>query len=106
MLVGPTGGQTTTLAKLAGDLVLRRGRRVALVTIDTYRIGAAEQLHTYADLLDIPREVARSPAELGRTLERFTDYDNVLIDTAGRSPATPLACMNYAASRGQRPACN
>ena len=60
---------------------------MALVTIDTYRIGAAEQLHTYADLLDIPCEVARSPAELGRTLERFADYDNVLIDTAGRSPA-------------------
>lgn len=88
MVVGPTGvGKTTTIAKLAGDLVLRRNRRVALVTIDTYRVGAAEQLHTYADLLDIPCEVARSPAELGRILERFADYDNVLIDSAGRSPA-------------------
>jgi len=88
LMVGPTGvGKTTTLAKLAGDLVLRQQRRIALVTIDTYRVGAADQLETYADLLDAPCTVARTPAQLAEALERHRDCDNVLIDTAGRSPA-------------------
>ncbi len=88
MVVGPTGvGKTTTLAKLAGDLVLKQRRSVALVTIDTYRVGATDQLRAYADLLDVPLEVATSPAQLGAILRRFEHVDNVLIDTAGRSPA-------------------
>lgn len=88
LLVGPTGvGKTTTIAKLAGELVLTRGRSVALVTIDTYRVGAGDQLRTYADLLDVPCEVARSPAELAAAVSRHADRDHVLIDTAGRSPA-------------------
>jgi flagellar biosynthesis protein FlhF len=88
MLVGATGvGKTTTIAKLAGELVLKRRRSVALVTIDTYRVGAQDQLKTYADLLDIPVEVASTPAQLARCLERFSGLDHVLIDTAGRSPA-------------------
>jgi flagellar biosynthesis protein FlhF len=88
MVVGATGvGKTTTIAKLAGDLVLRQRRKVALITIDTYRIGAQDQLKAYADLLDIPVEVAATPAQLGRLLDRFAAFDHVLIDTAGRSPA-------------------
>lgn len=88
MLVGATGvGKTTTIAKIAGELVLKRKRSVALVTIDTYRVGAQDQLKTYADLLDIPVEVASTPAQLARCLERFSGLDHVLIDTAGRSPA-------------------
>ena len=88
MLVGATGvGKTTTIAKLAGDLVLKRRKRVAFITIDTYRIGATDQLKAYADLLDVPLEVAATPVQLGRLLERFADFDHVLIDTAGRSPA-------------------
>ena len=87
MLVGPTGvGKTTTLAKFASDLVLKRGRRVALITIDTYRVGAQDQLRTYADLLDVPLEVAASPAQFGALMRRYESYDNILIDTAGRSP--------------------
>ena len=87
MLVGPTGvGKTTTLAKLAGELVLKRNRRVALLTVDTYRVGATDQLRAYADLLDIPLEVAATPAQFGAMLRRCEHYDNVLIDTAGRSP--------------------
>jgi flagellar biosynthesis protein FlhF len=87
MLVGPTGvGKTTTLAKLAGELVLKRGRRVALLTVDTYRVGATDQLRAYADLLDVPLEVAATPAQFAAMLRRFEHYDNVLIDTAGRSP--------------------
>jgi flagellar biosynthesis protein FlhF len=88
MLIGPTGvGKTTTLAKLAGDLVLKQNRRVALITIDTYRVGAQEQLKTYADLLDIPLEIATTPAQFGALVRRYESYDNILIDTAGRSPS-------------------
>ncbi len=87
LLVGPTGvGKTTTIAKLAGDLVLNRKRRVALVTLDTYRIGAPEQLRAYAELLDIPFLVARGPTQLAEALAGLSDQDNVLIDTAGRNP--------------------
>jgi flagellar biosynthesis protein FlhF len=88
MLVGPTGvGKTTTIAKLAGDLVLQRKRRVAIATIDTYRIGAQDQLRAYADLLDVPFFVAQTPAQLTAILTDSGSYDHVLIDTAGRSPA-------------------
>jgi flagellar biosynthesis protein FlhF len=88
MLVGPTGvGKTTTIAKLAGDLVLTRRRRVAIATIDTYRIGAQDQLRAYADLLDIPCFVAQTPAQLAAVLADSGSYDHVLIDTAGRSPS-------------------
>ncbi len=88
LMVGPTGvGKTTTIAKLASDLVLTQRKRVALVTIDTYRVGATDQLRAYADLLDIPIEIAETPARLGEILRRFEHLDHVLIDTAGRSPA-------------------
>jgi flagellar biosynthesis protein FlhF len=88
LVVGPTGvGKTTTIAKLAGDLVLKQKRKVAMVTIDTYRVGATDQLKAYADLLDIPVEIAATPAQLAESLRRFSDADHVLIDTAGRSPA-------------------
>ncbi|MCS6970239.1 MAG: DEAD/DEAH box helicase family protein [Planctomycetota bacterium] len=87
LVVGPTGvGKTTTIAKLAGDLVLKRHARIALVTIDTYRVGAQDQLRAYADLLDAPMAVASTPAELGRVLQQFADRDHVLIDSSGRSP--------------------
>ena len=88
MVVGPTGvGKTTTIAKLAGELVLKRHKRVALVTIDTYRVGAQDQIKAYADLLDVPVEVATTPAQFATALKRFADRDVVLVDTAGRSPA-------------------
>jgi flagellar biosynthesis protein FlhF len=88
MLVGPTGvGKTTTLAKLASDLVMKKNKRVALITIDTYRVGAQDQLKAYADLLDVPLEVAATPAQFGALMRRYESYDNVLVDTAGRSPS-------------------
>lgn len=69
LVVGPTGvGKTTTIAKLAGELVLKRHARVALVTIDSYRVGAHDQLRAYADLLDVPMEIAATPVELARVL--------------------------------------
>lgn len=87
-LVGPTGvGKTTTIAKLAGRLVHQANRRVALFSLDTYRVGAVEQLRAYADLLASPFEVAFTPADLVRGVERVKDRDVVLVDTTGRSPA-------------------
>jgi flagellar biosynthesis protein FlhF len=85
--VGPTGaGKTTTLAKLAARAQLEHGRRVGLVTIDTYRIGAVPQLRAYAEILGVPLEVASTPEELSHALARLADCDVVFIDTIGRSP--------------------
>ena len=86
-LVGPTGvGKTTTIAKLAANYHLRERRRVGLITVDTYRIAAVEQLRTYADIIDLPMEVVSTPKEMRAAVERFSDLDLVLMDTAGRSP--------------------
>jgi flagellar biosynthesis protein FlhF len=86
-LVGPTGvGKTTTVAKLAADFKLVKGLRPGLVTVDTYRIAAVEQLRTYAEIIDLPLAVANSPSEMRRAIEGLGDVDLVLIDTAGRSP--------------------
>lgn len=85
-LVGPTGvGKTTTTAKLAANFSLREGKRVGLITIDTYRIAAVEQLRTYADIIDIPLEVAGTPDDFERAARCMRDCDVVLVDTAGRS---------------------
>lgn len=86
-LVGPTGvGKTTTLAKLAANFGLRDGLRTGLVTVDTYRIAAVEQLKTYAEIIDLPMKVVAAPAEMRSALDELTGLDLVLIDTAGRSP--------------------
>ncbi|HVW01227.1 MAG TPA: flagellar biosynthesis protein FlhF, partial [Planctomycetaceae bacterium] len=86
-LVGPTGvGKTTTLAKLAANFRLRDGIRMGLVTVDTYRIAAVEQLRTYAEIIDLPMKVVTSPQEMSRALDELMGLDLVLIDTAGRSP--------------------
>lgn len=85
-LTGPTGvGKTTTIAKLAAHFKLREGRRVGLITIDTYRIAAVDQLKAYAEILYVPLEVVLSPEEMIAALERMRDYDLILIDTSGRS---------------------
>jgi flagellar biosynthesis protein FlhF len=86
-LVGPTGvGKTTTLAKLAANFRLREGVRVGLVTVDTYRVAAVEQLRTYAELIDLPMQVVTQPEEMPRALDQLSNAELVLIDTAGRSP--------------------
>ncbi|MCE9546211.1 MAG: flagellar biosynthesis protein FlhF [Planctomycetia bacterium] len=86
-LVGPTGvGKTTTIAKLAANFRLREKRKVGLITVDTYRIAAVDQLRTYADIIDLPMEVISTPREVGPALERLRDQELILMDTAGRSP--------------------
>lgn len=85
-LVGPTGvGKTTTTAKLAAMYALSKGNKVALITMDIFRVGAVEQLKTYTKIMGIPLEVASTPKELERAVERHGDCDLILIDTAGRS---------------------
>lgn len=84
--IGPTGvGKTTTIAKLASKLRLDRKMNVALLTSDTYRIAAVEQLHTYANILQIPLRVVYNETELKDAVQDLSKYDIILIDTAGRS---------------------
>jgi flagellar biosynthesis protein FlhF len=87
--VGPTGvGKTTTLAKLAARFSLVERRKVALITADTYRIAATEQLRTYGRIMGIPVEVADSAEDVGNLLAKYKNSDLVLLDTAGRSPSS------------------
>ncbi|SDC25178.1 flagellar biosynthesis protein FlhF [Geotoga petraea] len=90
MLVGPTGiGKTTTLAKIAA-IIKRKNKKVAIVTIDTYRIAAADQLKIYADIMGIPAYVCYTPKDLQLTIESLREMDTILIDTAGRSHKNDL----------------
>lgn len=85
-LIGATGvGKTTTIAKLAATFVLKKNCRVALITADTYRISAVEQLKTYADIIGIPIEIVYSPDDLKLALAKHSNKELVLLDTAGRS---------------------
>ena len=85
-LIGPTGvGKTTTLAKLAANYKLRQNCRVGLVTLDTYRIAAVDQLRTYAEIIEVPLRTVLSAGELHQAVHGMSDVDVVLIDTAGRS---------------------
>ncbi|MDI9219164.1 flagellar biosynthesis protein FlhF [Clostridium tertium] len=86
VLVGPTGvGKTTTIAKLAGRLALIEKKKVGLITIDTYRIGAVEQLKTYAEIMNIPFKVVITLKEMEFAVNQLEDCDVILIDTTGRS---------------------
>ncbi len=85
-LVGPTGvGKTTTIAKIAANLKLFYNRKVALVSADTYRIAAIEQLQTFANIANIPMSVAYSPQEIREAVLKYRERDIILIDTVGRS---------------------
>lgn len=90
-LIGPTGvGKTTTIAKLAANFRLLSQKDVGLITIDTYRVAAVEQLRTYGDIIGIPVEVVLTPSALKQALDRFQNKDVVFIDTAGRSPTNRM----------------
>ena len=84
--IGPTGvGKTTTIAKLASQLCVNHKKKVALLTTDTYRIAAAEQLRTYASILEVPFRVIYTEEEMATALSDFKDYDYIMVDTAGHS---------------------
>ena len=86
-LIGPTGvGKTTTLAKLAAGFHFDQGASVGFLTLDTFRLGAVDQLQKYADLLGVPCEVVSAPDQMRPAIERLSHCQLILIDTAGRSP--------------------
>jgi len=96
-LIGPTGvGKTTTLAKIAAYYLSQFGGKIGLITIDTYRIAAVEQIKVYGDIMRLPVEVVIKPQELDQALDKFRDFDLILIDTAGRSPRNSLDLQELA----------
>jgi flagellar biosynthesis protein FlhF len=87
-LVGPTGvGKTTTIAKLAAFYALKHRLKVGMITVDTFRMAAPEQLKVYGRIMDLPTRVASSPVELREAVEELSDCELILVDTVGRSPA-------------------
>ena len=101
-LVGPTGvGKTTTIAKMAASQLLKGTTRIALITIDTYRIAAVEQLKVYGEIMNLPVEVVTTPEQLQQAIARHRDKELILIDTAGRSPRDDMSITELAAFLGQ-----
>jgi len=86
MLIGPTGvGKTTTIAKLSAH-ALKKGKSVAIVNLDTYRIGAIEQMRIYSKIMGIPMHIASNMDEVGNALSKYADRDIIFIDTTGKNP--------------------
>ncbi|MBR4984061.1 MAG: flagellar biosynthesis protein FlhF [Lachnospiraceae bacterium] len=84
--IGPTGvGKTTTIAKIASKFCVEEKKKIALLTADTYRIAAAEQLRTYANILEVPFRVIYTPEEIIQSVEEFKNMDYILVDTSGHS---------------------
>ncbi len=84
--IGPTGvGKTTTIAKIASRYIVDEKKKLALITSDTYRIAAAEQLRTYAGILEVPFRVVYSPEEIEQTIKDFSTFDYIFVDTSGHS---------------------
>ena len=87
LVLGPTGvGKTTSIVKLAADFSIKQKKKVGMINTDTFRIGAQEQLQTYADILGIPLHVIYHPDELDEALEAMSDRDLIFVDTAGKRP--------------------
>lgn len=86
IFVGPTGsGKTTTIAKIAAKEYLENNKKVGLITLDTYKIGAVEQIKTYGEILGLPLEVVESPSDMLKAIEKMRDCDLILVDTLGTS---------------------
>ncbi len=86
-MVGPTGvGKTTTIAKLAANMTFLERKTVALITLDTYRVSAAEQLRTFAEIIGIPISVVFNTSDFKEAVHSYQDNDIIFVDTAGRSP--------------------
>jgi len=93
--VGPTGvGKTTTLAKIAAKYLSSQSNSIALITIDTYRIAAVEQLKVYGEIMHLPVEVVITPQQLKEALDKHRGKELILIDTAGRSPHDALSIID------------
>lgn len=97
-LVGPTGvGKTTTLAKIAASYLGQFSNSIALITIDTYRIAAVEQLKVYGEIMHLPVDVVITPEQLQKALAKHHNKELILIDTAGRSPRDALCIKELSA---------
>ncbi len=84
--IGPTGvGKTTTIAKLASKFKLEKKCKLAIITADTYRIAAVEQIRTYANILSVPIDVVYNTEDMEKAIDKYKEYDLIFIDTAGRS---------------------
>jgi len=89
MLIGPTGvGKTTTTAKLASRAI-REGKKVAIISLDTYKIGAAEQIRIYSRMIGIPLDIVSDAEGFKKSVNRFSDKDLIIVDTAGKNPGDP-----------------
>jgi len=87
LVLGPTGvGKTTSIVKLAADFSVKQKKNVGIINTDTYRIGAQEQLQTYADILGVPIQVVYHAHELDKAMEHMSDRDIIFVDTAGKRP--------------------
>jgi len=86
MLIGPTGvGKTTTTAKLASNAI-GKGEKVGIISLDTYKIGAAEQIRIYARMMGVPLDIVSNREGLNKSVTKFSDKDLILIDTTGQNP--------------------
>lgn len=86
MLIGPTGsGKTTTVAKLA-SMAIKEGKKVAMISLDTYKIGAAEQIRIYSRMIGIPLDIVANRDSFRKSVGRFSDRDVILVDTTGQNP--------------------
>ena len=84
--IGPTGvGKTTTIAKIASRFSVVEKKKIVLLTADTYRIAAAEQLRTYANILEVPFRIIYTPQEIRTAIEDYAAYDYIFVDTSGHS---------------------
>lgn len=84
--IGPTGvGKTTTLAKIASQLYFTDKKKIAMFTIDTYRIAASDQLSSYANIMDVPMEIIYKTEDMVETYKKYSNYNYILVDTAGHS---------------------
>ena len=87
LVLGPTGvGKTTTIVKLAADFSVKQNKKIGIINTDTYRVGAQEQLQTYADILGVPLQLIYWADELETVLENMSDRDIIFVDTAGKRP--------------------
>jgi len=87
LVLGPTGvGKTTSIVKLAADFAVKQRKKVGIINTDTYRIGAQEQLQTYADILGVPIQLVYYPDELTSAMDQMSDRDIIFVDTAGKRP--------------------
>lgn len=104
VIVGPTGvGKTTTIAKLATHAALVENKKVAIASLDTYRVGGEEQIRIFADLIGVPLVLISDAAHFDHAIDRLDSAERIFVDTSGRSPRDPKALAQLAAAFANTP---